>query len=209
MEGIKNILFDLGGVLVNLNREACIEAYEKIGFKDIRSYLGDYGQKGPFKELEEGNIGVTEFYEQIRPLTDNATDEQIADAFKAFLVDFPIDKLQLLRSLKEKGYRMLLLSNTNEILFPFVCETYFRQEGLSITDYFDQLFLSYEMRALKPDERAFLHVIEHGGIQPEETLFIDDSQENLDRAAYLGFETYLAPPYSDFSHIFKLDAVEI
>ena len=208
MEGIKNIMFDLGGVLVNLNREACIEAYEKIGFTDIRSYLGDYGQKGPFKELEEGNISVAEFYDQLRKLTNQAPDEEIANAFKAFLVDFPISKLKMLRDLKQRGYKMLLLSNTNEILFPFICETFFRQEGYSIDSYFDQLFLSYEIGAIKPDPRVFQHVIEQGGINPEETLFIDDSEENLNSAAQVGFETYLALPYTEFSGIFKLEKEE-
>lgn len=204
MEGIKNILFDLGGVLVDLKKQNCIQAYEKLGFNDINDYLGDYGQKGPFRELEEGAITPEIFFEKVREHIPNASDEDITHAFREFLIGMPLYKLEMLQKLKERGYRLMLLSNTSSLLFSYICEQYFTQQGLTVDDYFTDLFLSYELKALKPDPAIFDMVIRNSGILPDETLFIDDSQENLDIAATFGFETYLAPQNTDFSSVFNL-----
>lgn len=204
MEGIKNILFDMGGVLINLDRMEAVKAFEALGFADINNYLGDYGQQGAFLALEEGSISVEQFYDRIRTHIPAATDEQIADAFMQFLRGLPVSKLEMLRKLKAKGYRLMLLSNTNPVMYPRICETYFRQEGLTINDYFDDIFLSYELGAIKPDAKIFRMVIERSGVMADETLFIDDSQANLDASVRFGFETYLAPQNQDFSAIFGL-----
>lgn len=205
MEGIKNILFDMGGVLIDLDRMQAVKAFEALGFADINDYLGDYGQKGAFLELEDGKISETEFYNLIRKHIPNASDEEIANAFMQFLQGLPLYKLQMLRRLKEKGYRMMLLSNTNPLMFPRICDTYFRQEGLTVDDYFDDIYLSYELEAIKPDPKIFRKVLERSGVNAEETLFIDDSQANLDASRIFGFETYLAPQNQDFSAIFHLE----
>lgn len=205
MDGIKNILFDMGGVLIDLDRLQAVKAFESLGFKDINDYLGDYGQKGAFLELEDGKISEAEFYEKIRRHIPHASDEEIANAFMQFLQGLPLYKLAMLRKLKEKGYRMMLLSNTNPLMFSRICDTYFKQEGLTVNDYFDDLFLSYEMGAIKPDPEIFRKVLADANIKADETLFIDDSQANLDAAQIFGFETYLAPQNQDFSAIFHLD----
>lgn len=194
----------MGGVLIDLDRMACVDAFKKLGFTDIHDYLGDYGQKGAFMELEEGSITLDEFYEKIRKHIPNATNEEISDAFMQFLQGFPIHKLQMLRRLKDKGYRIMLLSNTNPLMFPLICETYFKQEGLTIDSYFDDLFLSYELGAIKPSPQIFRKVLEKSDINAEETLFIDDSRDNLEAAVAFGFETYHAPLRTDFSPIFNL-----
>jgi putative hydrolase of the HAD superfamily len=194
----------MGGVLINLDRMEAVKAFEALGFADINNYLGDYGQQGAFLALEEGSISVEQFYDRIRTHIPAATDEQIADAFMQFLRGLPVSKLEMLRKLKAKGYRLMLLSNTNPVMFPRICETYFRQEGLTINDYFDDIFLSYELGAIKPDAKIFRMVIERSGVMADETLFIDDSQANLDASVRFGFETYLAPQNQDFSAIFGL-----
>jgi putative hydrolase of the HAD superfamily len=194
----------MGGVLINLDRMEAVRAFEALGFADINNYLGDYGQQGAFLALEEGSISVEQFYDRIRTHIPAATDEQIADAFMQFLRGLPVSKLEMLRKLKAKGYRLMLLSNTNPVMYPRICETYFRQEGLTINDYFDDIFLSYELGAIKPDAKIFRMVIERSGVMADETLFIDDSQANLDASVRFGFETYLAPQNQDFSAIFGL-----
>ena len=204
MEGIKNILFDLGGVLIDLDRSKAVTSFEKLGFARIASYLGDYGQKGPFLALEAGKISESEFYDAIRKEIPLASNEEIAQAFLPFLQGLPEAKLAMLRDLKSRGYRIMMLSNTNPIMFPIICETYFKQEGYTIDTYFDDIFLSYEMQAIKPEAKIFEQIIRETGIDPTETLFIDDSQENLEAAKPFGFETYLAPPRTDLSHIFNV-----
>ncbi len=203
MKGIKNILFDLGGVLIDLDRSKSVDAFKKLGFDNIDDFLGDYGQKGPFLALEEGKFTEAEFYNAVREHIPNASDKEIADAFMQFLQGLPVEKLKMVRNLKEKGYRTMMLSNTNPVMFGPICETYFKQEGLDINAYFDDIFLSYELGCIKPDEKIYKRLIEKSGINPSETLFIDDSKANLDTAVTIGFETFLAPQYSDFSHIFE------
>lgn len=195
----------MGGVLIDLDRMEAVKAFQALGFDDINDYLGDYGQKGAFLAMEDGQISEEEFYHQIRKHIPNATNEEIAQAFMQFLQGFPLYKLEMLRRLKAKGYRLMLLSNTNPLMFPRICDTYFKQEGLTVDDYFDDIFLSYELGAIKPDPKIFRKVLEISGVNPEETLFIDDSQANLEASQIFGFETYLAPQNSDFSAIFHLD----
>ena len=126
------------------------------------------------------------------------TDEQIDDAFNAFLVDIPIEKLRMLRALKSK-YRIAMLSNTNKVMFESKSPELFKIEGLTIEDYFDDFFLSYKMGMSKPSPEIFIKVAEELGIEPNEALFIDDSQANVDAAAKLGFQTMCVKPYTDFS----------
>ena len=203
MEGIKNILFDMGGVIISLDRMGAVDAFKKLGFDDIETYLGDFRQKGAFLEVEEGDINKEEFFEKIRKHIPAATDAEITDAFMGFVTGLPVEKLQLLRQLKEKGYRVMMLSNTNPVIFPVICEKYFTQEGLTVNDYFEDIFLSYEIKAAKPDPNAFKAVLDISGIKAEETLFIDDSQTNLSTSELFGFKTFLAPQNQDFSYFFE------
>lgn len=202
MRGIKNILFDMGGVLIDIERQSCVDAFLKLGFSNIDQYLGDYGQKGAFLQLEEGSISENQFYELIRDEIPEATNEEIAHAFTCFITGMPENKLQMIEDLKSQGYRVMLLSNTNPIIFPFVCDKYFKSDGKDVNHYFEKLFLSYELGSTKPDPNIFRELIKRSGTMPEETLFIDDSQDNLDAAAQFGFETYLAKQGADFSDIF-------
>ncbi|MDO5571513.1 MAG: HAD family phosphatase [Bacteroidales bacterium] len=191
MRGINNILFDMGGVLVDISRQSCVDAYLKLGFRDVNSYLGDYGQKGPFLKIENGELTEQQFYDAIHAIIPNASNKEIADAFNQFITGLPVYRLELLSLLKAKGYRLMLLSNTNPIVFEKAKEL-FTQLGLTINNYFDDIFCSYQIKAIKPDPQAFQSVIEISGIVPEETLFIDDSQNNLNAAMAFGFETLLA-----------------
>ncbi len=203
MKEIKNVLFDMGGVIMSLNRMNCVKAFEKLGFADIETYLDDFCQKGPFLKVEDGSMEKEEFYNSIREHIPNATDDEIKDAFMQFIVDIPVHRIAFIRKLKEKGYRTMLLSNTNPVLFPEISKKYFTQEGLSVEDYFDGIYLSYKIKAVKPDPDAFRQVISLSGVNPEETLFIDDSSRNLDSASSFGFETYLCREEDDYFQFFE------
>lgn len=203
MEGIKNIIFDMGGVLIDLNRDACIEEFRKLGFPQADELLGNYGQKGIFKGLEIGTVSPQEVYEYIsEEIGHYVSPEKINKALDAFLVGLPVYRLEMLRKLK-KHYKMFMLSNTNPIMMPYIAQTYFTQQGLTINDYFDHLFLSYEMGIMKPNVKIFEAVLDTAGIKAEETLFIDDAEANIETALALGFRTYLPSPGEDFRHIFK------
>ena len=200
---IKNLLFDLGGVIMDIRRLNCVASFERLGMKDADSFLGEYSQKGPFLQLEEGLITEAQFRDAVRQFIDGeVSDEQIDKAFCDFLVGIPIHRLEQLRQLKEK-YGIYMLSNTNPIMWHSRIAEDFRQEGMEREDYFDGIVTSFEARSIKPDARIFHTVVEKLGIKPEETLFLDDSQKNLDAAAQLGFHTLLVTPGSEFFELLK------
>ena len=134
---IKNLLFDLGGVIMDIRRLNCVASFERLGMKDADSFLGEYSQKGPFLQLEEGAISEAEFRTAVRQFIDGeVSDEQIDSAFCDFLVGIPKYRLEQLRELK-KQYGIYMLSNTNSIMWHSRIAEDFRQEGLEREDYFD------------------------------------------------------------------------
>ena len=200
---IKNLLFDLGGVIMDIRRLNCVASFERLGMKNADSFLGEYSQKGPFLQLEEGAISEEEFRTAVRALIDGeVSDEQIDSAFCDFLVGIPKYRLEQLRQLK-KSYNIYMLSNTNSIMWRSRIAEDFRQEGLEREDYFDGIVTSFEAQSIKPDAKIFHTVVEKLGINPVETLFLDDSQKNLDAAAQLGFHTLLVTPGSEFFELLK------
>ena len=203
IKGIKNIVFDLGGVLIDLDREACIEKFREIGFNQADKLLTNYRQKGIFKGLEMGTVSPRELYNYINSEVGHPIDtEKINEALRAFLVGLPVYKMDMLLRLRQY-YKVFMLSNTNPIMIEPVRNKFFRQQGLTINDYFDRLFLSFEMGMLKPDAGIFKAVLYEAGIKANETLFIDDSATNIDAALKLGFKTYMPAPKEDFRHIFQ------
>lgn len=199
---IKTIIFDLGGVLYDLDRIKCIKALVEIGVTNAGDLLTDYKQSGIFRQIEEGEITDAEFYNEIRQMAKrDVSDFDIKSAWNAFLVEIPIYKLELLAKLKAK-YQIFMLSNTNSIHFEDAIPKEFEKSGLSINDYFDRLYLSYEMKTSKPHREIFEKLISDSGIIASEALFIDDSPANIEIANKLGFKTYLARPFEDFSALF-------
>ena len=198
--GIKNILFDLGGVLVDLNKQACVDGFKAIGYPQAESMLNDYVQSGIFLQLEEGHITPEAFYQSIMAETP-VTSQQIDDAFFRFLEGIPQYKLDMLLELKKK-YRILMLSNTNHIMFSWLRNAYFGQNGHTIDDYFDEMYLSYELGMAKPNPELFKTLIDKYNVVPSETLFFDDGAKNIEVAASMGFKTYFVQPHEDFRHIF-------
>lgn len=196
-----NLLFDLGGVIMDIDRMRCVEAYRRLGMSHPEDFLGDYAQKGPFMMIESGEITPQEFRDTLRNfLPPHVTDRQIDDAFFDFLVGIPPHRLRQLRKLRH-SHRIYLLSNTNPIMWDGKIEREFRKEGLQRESYFDGIVTSFEAKSMKPDPRIFKYAIGKLGIDPTDTLFLDDSRANLDAAAKLGFKTALVAPGSEFTDI--------
>lgn len=201
-KGIKNLLVDFGGVLINLDRQRCIDNFRKLGLPDIEKQLGLYAQNGFFMQHERGEISSGEFRDEIRKQTDKpVTDAQIDAAWNSFLLDIPTYKLDLLLKLREK-YVVYLLSNTNDIHWRWACENVFPYRGFRAEDYFEKIYLSYKMKMAKPDEEIFRAVLEDANIEPKETFFIDDSAANCETARLLGISTYTPQAGEDWSPLF-------
>ena len=184
---IKNLVFDFGGILVGLDKHRCIAALNSIGAFEISVYVDECRQEDLFHDLEMGHITVPQFCDEVRRKSPRcqATDEQIAWAWGELLTGIPMSKLKMLESLKQH-YRLFLLSNTNVIHWERSVNEFFRDHEWGINDFFERLFLSYEMGMVKPDAEIFSTMLAEAGLKAEETLFIDDSAANCASAASLG-----------------------
>lgn len=200
---IKNLLFDLGGVIMDIKKENCVEAFRKLGLKDPDSFFGDYGQQGPFKLIEEGLISVADFHDRIRRMVSpGLTDAEIDTAFCKFLVGIPVERLRRLQQLRQ-SYGIYLLSNTNKIMWDATIADEFRKDGACREAYFDGIVTSFEAKCLKPAPEIFEYAIKHLGINAHETLFFDDSEGNLRGARALGFHTAHVPAGREFIDILR------
>lgn len=198
---IKNLLFDLGGVIIDLQRHCCIEAYRRLGMDHPEAMLDEYTQKGPFLKVENGEMTAPEFRDELRRyISREVTDKEIDDAFCEFLKGLPVSRLRALEKLR-KHYDIYLLSNTNPIMWHSRIKELFEQDGREREDYFDGIVTSFEAHAVKPDPAVFKLVVDKLGIEPGETLFLDDSRTNLDAASDLGFKTALVEPGQEFINL--------
>ncbi|MDE6301483.1 MAG: HAD family phosphatase [Muribaculaceae bacterium] len=196
-----NLLFDLGGVIMDIRKENCVAAFERLGLKNADKYFGEFSQQGPFMFLERGDITIDQFHEALRKeLPAGTTDDRIDDAFCQFLIGIPVHRLHSLEQLRRR-YPVYLLSNTNPIMWDSKIKTEFQKDGREREDYFDGMITSFEAKSLKPDRQIFQYAAEKLGIQPSETLFLDDSQTNLEAAEELGFKTALVEPGTEFPEI--------
>ena len=200
---IKNLLIDFGGVLIDLNRRRCLEHFRQLGMPDVEGLLNDYRQEGFFQLHEKGLISDADFRGRIRqaagrPLTDEAIDE----AWNSFLDGIPAYKLDFLLELRNR-YNVCLLSNTNAIHWDYACAHDFARDGHRVEDYFDRIYLSYQMKMAKPDAEIFQAVLDDTRWTPEETLFIDDAEANCRAAQSLGIHTYTPQAHEDWRHLFQ------
>lgn len=202
-QNIKNLIVDFGGVLIDLDRQRCLENFKELGFADVERALDLYHQQDFFQQYEKGLISSAEFRDVIRgKIGRDVPDDRIDAAWNSFLVGIPSYKLDLLLALR-KDYVVYLLSNTNEIHWKWSCKHAFPYKTFQVEDYFEQIFLSYEMKMAKPDAAIFRSVLEDAGLNPEETFFIDDSEANCATARSLGIATYTPKAGEDWSRLFR------
>ena len=196
---IKNLLFDLGGVIMDLKRSRCVEEFRRLGMADADDFFDEYKQKGPLLKMECGEIGADEFRRQVREfIAAPVTDAMIDRALLSFLDGIPESRLDQLRALRRQ-YRVYMLSNTNPLMWEGYILPEFRKQGQDVNAYFDGVVTSFRAGVCKPDRRIFDYTVETLGIVPEETLFFDDSAANTEAASRLGFHTAHVKDNRDFA----------
>lgn len=203
LQGVECLLFDFGGVLVDLDGERVARAFARLGL-DVRPYLGQYVQSGVLAGFETGQTSLPQFFDEVRRLGNrpDLNDRQIWQAWDSFLVGIPAARLDLLLRLKEH-YRLLLLSNTNYIHWFRAQNDLFLYRGHTVSDFFEHTFLSFEMGLAKPDEAIFRAVVAQSGLCPERTLFVDDSAENCAAARRLGLKAFCPHTPNEWMNLFK------
>jgi putative hydrolase of the HAD superfamily len=202
--GIKNIVFDLGGVIVTLDRDEAVRRFIEKGLETADSLLDAYHQKGDFLALEEGRLSQDGFYDAVRKVAGKyISDEDIDYCLMGFIVEAPESKIRMLKDLRKKGYKLYLLSNTNPIIMSWAFSPAFSPEGKSIEHFFDKLYLSYQVGYTKPGCEIFECMFTDSGIIPAETLFVDDGIANIETGNKFGMKTFLAKNGADFGEIFE------
>lgn len=205
---IKALIFDMGGVLVDLDVEGAKEAFKvALGYDEIDNIIDACHQKGIYGDLEEGKLSADEFRSIVlagsRP---GCSPADVDDVMSRILVGIEPYKAELLKKLAGK-YRLYMLSNNNAVCLPF-SRRMFQDAGAPLEKVFEKCFFSFEMKALKPSEAFYKAVIEEIGLPSEELLFIDDSQKNVEGAIQAGLPSVYYEPGTDLAKL-VYDALEM
>ena len=190
LEGIKSVIFDLGGVIYGVDYHKTINAFKALGIDRFEEVYAKAGQSDLFNDLEEGKISRAVFVERIKTLSgQDMISSQIFIAWNSMLLGFMPDALTCLKRLSG-SYRLFLLSNTNEI---HIQEIESRVGAEVFSDFcalFEKVYLSHELGLRKPHPEVFTHIIEEQGLAASETLFIDDSIQHVEGAIKAGLRAY-------------------
>ncbi len=196
LSNVRSILFDLGGVILNIDYGATEKAFQTLGVPQFKEQFSQLQQNAFFDDWETGRLTAEEWLAEMKKACGHTVSEQqITDAWNAMLLDFPIARLRLLQQLRNQ-YDLFLLSNTNAIHEATFNEILRQQTGLpSLGVLFDKIYYSHRIGLRKPDEAPFRKILEENGLQPAHTLFIDDSPQHIQTARRLGLQTiHLVPP---------------
>ena len=187
---IKNIIFDLGAVIINIDVPLAYKAFSSLNNQSVEEIKKKFEASGINQEYEKGNINDADFLNSIRKeLGINATDSQITDAWNALLMDLPEERIERIRQLRTK-YNLYLLSNTNIIHINSINNILQKNFGIeSIKHMFDKAYLSYEIGLIKPYEDIYEYVLKDSNLNKEETVFLDDNADNIKGADKVGIHT--------------------
>jgi len=198
---IKTLLFDFGDVFLNLDKAATFRELNQLGLNDFSSEMIEQNQL-----YEMGKISSEDFvgfYANAIPKSDS---EALVKAWNSILLDLPKHRLKFLQQLKaENKYQLILLSNTNDLHISWVKENIV--DSTEFKACFDAFYLSHEINFRKPNADIYEFVLEKHQLQPNEVLFIDDTQENTEAAKSLGIHTWnIDPSQEDIVNLFSVKA---
>ena len=195
MTGIKNIIFDLGGVLLDIDYNKTILAFKGLGIENFEEMFSQFHSNALFEKLETGHISDKDFYETIRTAIPNPVSNDILDnAWNAMILGFPKEKLEFLTGISDR-YKIFLLSNTNAIHLKCFRKIFTRDTGKPMLDgYFSKTWYSHLIGLRKPYKEIYAFVLQDADLVAEETLFIDDTAANIETAIQSGLKTHLLLP---------------
>jgi len=195
MSEIKNIIFDLGGVLIDIDYNKTINAFKELGIPNFEEMFSQFKASDLFEKLETGDISEEDFYSTLKKdIPVPVTDLQIENAWNAILLDFRKESLDYLTFLQPK-YNLYLLSNTNSIHYRSFQNLFKKETGKPSLDiYFIKAWYSHLIHLRKPYAAIYDFIVKEESLNPKETLFIDDSINNIESAAKVGLQTHLLLP---------------
>lgn len=187
LEGIKNIIFDLGGVILNIDYQLTIQGFQKLGIENFEEIFSQFKQSQLSDDFETGQISENEFYQGIKTISGiEFTFEEFKFAWNALLLDLPKERIDLLKKLSQ-NYRLFLFSNTNQTHYSeFVAKV-----EVDFNLIFEKAYYSHQFGRRKPDSDSFLAILHENKLEAKETLFVDDSIHHIQSAELLGIPTLL------------------
>lgn len=197
---IKTILFDMGGVIMPIDRLEAVRRFKELGLSDAEQQLDEYTQNGIFGDLEEGKITTEDFRRELSLMVGRElTNDECRYAVLGYAMPVPEQNLKKLEELRSRGYRIVLLSNTNPHMMSYVRSSEFDGHGHGIGYYLDEIYTSYECGAMKPSPVFFKNVMEKESLNSDETLFLDDGPSNISAADALGIQTLFVEKGTDWT----------
>lgn len=196
MQNIENIILDYGNVLFDIDFSRLRQSFVDLGVPDVDTFYGHRAQHALFDAFDKGLITAAQFRDEIRKATSNSSlnDETIDSAWNSLLIGVRAGHHELLHQLK-RHYRTFLLSNNNEIHYTWIIDHLNREFGLKDnTEFFEKDYYSHLLRMRKPDPEIFEFVLDTHSLQPEQTLFVDDSPQHIETALRLGLQAHLLAP---------------
>ena len=190
MQPIKNIIFDLGGIFLDIHYQLTKNAFINLGIKNFDELFTQHHANDLFEDLETGKISEQKFYQSFRQEANiDLSDEQIKNAWNALLGGFPVERLDWLKKIKHK-YNIYLFSNTNQIHYNAFMKIYEKETGENdFNEHFIKAYYSQNIGLRKPYPESFLHILNEQNLVPEQTLFIDDTIKNIEGARAVGLQT--------------------
>jgi FMN phosphatase YigB (HAD superfamily) len=181
MMEIKNIIFDLGGVILNIDYNLTAQAFKNLGVSNFDELYSKAQQSELFDSMETGMVSNQEFRNGIRDTIKlKLSDEEIDNAWNAMLLDLPSERIELLRKLKGEGYRLFLLSNTNQIHYDAYTKNLKKEHNVEgLEEFFEKTYFSHQIHKRKPLKETFQFVLDDAELNAEETIFIDDSLQHV------------------------------
>ena len=198
LKEIKNIIFDLGGVILNIDYNLTVSEFKKLGVDNFDEIFSQYKQSTLSDDFETGKISEKEFFEGVEQISGKEMGiEQAKGAWNAMLLDLPKERIELLINLSKK-YRLFLFSNTNETHY----NEFITKVEKDFNSIFEEVYYSHQFGKRKPDTRSFLSITTENKLKLSETLFVDDSIQHLQSADSLGIRTLLIERLS-ITELFK------
>ncbi len=188
---IKNIIFDLGGVILDIEPQKAVDEFSRIGVKNLGETYHALEQHQVFEKFETGAITRKEFFDQLRGLAGSQLiDKEIKDAWNSMIIDLRAEKIEMLEQLAKK-FRLFLLSNTNEIHLEHYSALLHDKFGLPHFGHiFEKAYYSHLMDCRKPDVQIFKQILDENSLGAKESLFIDDSETNTRAAEKVGLKSF-------------------
>ncbi len=189
MKNIKAIVFDLGGVILNINYQKTIQKFKLLGIKNTEDFYSKKSQSNLFSQFEKGEISKKKFFAELQKKAPLSSAKELKDAWNSMLLDLPSNRIDILKKIS-LNYSIFLLSNTNNVHISKFKQKIGGKRYNEFYEIFNKVYYSHEIGMRKPESRVFKLVLTENNLYGPEVLFIDDSIQHIESAQKLGIKTY-------------------